>query len=232
MPAQSLTPREIACFQALVKPAIVLLLMLRMSRPCGARELADILGLDEHTVAKYLRQLGVLNLVIRARQRRGYHLVGNPLVLLMPELTGKKLQFSPSSTADLVNLNKKIKDQLTTVVDPNLTVYEPESCAAPGTIEALLAAGIGEPKRSALARLAYLTPEFVQDWQARLKYLKGEDYRTGLLIHVLETGDPPPEVRSNGHLVECDCRVCNPPPPILCPECNARPCYCDELDFD
>ena len=71
----NLTPGEIASFQALVKPAIVYLLMLRLDRPSGARELADMLGLDEHTVAKYLRTLAMLNLVERTRQRGGYRLV-------------------------------------------------------------------------------------------------------------------------------------------------------------
>jgi len=63
-----LSPDEIARFQALVKPAAVLLLMLRLDRPSGARELADLLGFDEHTVSSMTPSLplmvGILTLVM------------------------------------------------------------------------------------------------------------------------------------------------------------------------
>jgi hypothetical protein len=45
----SLTTEENARVQALIKPAIVLLVMLRLDRPAGAMEIATLLGMDEHT---------------------------------------------------------------------------------------------------------------------------------------------------------------------------------------
>ena len=57
--------------------------MLRLDRPVGAKELSDILGLGEHTVARYLRILGHLNLVVRTAYRGGYIvLAGNQLFLV------------------------------------------------------------------------------------------------------------------------------------------------------
>jgi DNA-binding MarR family transcriptional regulator len=79
---ESITPNEVALFRALVRPAAVVLLMLRLDRPLGAREMADILGLDEHTVAKHLRALSQLNLVARTRQRGGYILLGGSQLIL------------------------------------------------------------------------------------------------------------------------------------------------------
>lgn len=224
----ALSPVEIAFFQAVAKPAVVLLLLLRLDRPAGSRELADILGLDEHTVAKYLRQLEQLHLVARGRYRRGYHLVGDLQRLFAPGLTVKNPQVAPATTTDQINQNKEKIDSAVTAVEPRLRDLSPADC---NTVQALLTAGIGEPKRSSLARLAYMTPDYIQSWQAHLKYVKGEKYRTGLLIHVLETGDPAPEVRQNGHPLECTCRECHPVEPIICPQCCQYPCSCEGEQF-
>lgn len=220
-----LSPGEIAFFQAVAKPAVVLLLLLRLDRPAGARELADILGLDEHTVAKYLRQLEQLQLVTRGEYRCGYHLVGDLLRLFVPGLTVKNPQVAPTINADQINQNKEKIDLAVTGVDSRPPDLFPTDHH---TVLALLSAGIGEPKRSSLACLAHMTPEYIQAWQAHLKYVKGEKYRTGLLIHVLESGDPAPEVSQNGHPLECTCRECNPVQPIICPHCFQYPCDCDE----
>jgi biotin operon repressor len=222
-----LTPGEIACFQALVKPAIVYLLMLRLDRPAGARELADILGLDEHTVAKYLRMLDKLDLVVRSRHKRGYKLVGDPRALLGADLTVNKLQFEPASSISVINHDLNTKDQLTEAVDPPNPRNNPNIQASPEAAAALQSLGIGEPKRSALARLDYVTPEYIRAWHAHLSYVKGDAYRPGLLIHVLETGDPAPEVNELGHPLMCECRECNPVDPIICPACFSHPCYCE-----
>ena len=64
-------------------------------------------------------------------------------------------------------------------------------------------------------------------WQAHLSYIKGDAYRPGLLIHVLETGDPAPEVSENGHPLDCAYRECNPVDPLICPECHIYPCECE-----
>jgi len=173
----ALSPDEIARFQALVKPAVVLLLMLRLDRPAGPRELADLLGLDEHTVAKYLRTLTHLNLVARSGYHGGYVLLG-----------GRQLIFG----------------------------------------EALRQAGIGEPKRSQLCGLPHLTLQGVRTWESQLMHDKGSRYATGLLVYVLESGDPPPPANANGHILSCDCSECQYLKYRLCPYCDAYPCQCPD----
>jgi len=216
-----------ANFQALVKPAIVFLLLLRLDRPAGARELADMLGLDEHTVAKYLRMLTQLKLVTRNRHQRGYTLSGDPEALLGTRLTVNKLQFEPASSNDPYLKNQNNKNLLTEEVDQPHSGSLNSTQASPEAAAALRLVGIGEPKRSMLARLAYVTPEYIQAWHAHLKYVKGDAFSPGLLIHVLETGDPAPEVNELGHPRECACRECNPLDPIICPDCFCYPCDCE-----
>ena len=210
-----------------MKPAIVLLLMLRLDRPAGARELADILGLDEHTVSKYLRTLGKLNLVVRTRYRGGYRLIPDRQDLFGGGLTVNKLQLEPVNTAGHKYYNQTTEHLLTAVVDQNPAEQPDPGQASRESVEALRLLGIGEPKRSTLERLAHVTPKYIRAWHAHLGYVKGEAYRPGLLIHVLETGDPPPKVNELGHPLECKCRECQPVDPIICPQCNIRSCDCE-----
>ena len=216
-----------ACFQALVKPAIVFLLLLRLERPAGARELADILGMDEHTVAKYLRMLSKLNLVIRIRHQRGYTLVGNHQMILGACLTVNKLQFEPSTTADQILGDQENKYKLTEEVDQTQNGAQQRVQPTPSSIAALRSIGIGEPKRSNLARLPFITPEYIHAWHTHLKYVKGEAFSLGLLIHVLETGDSAPALNEHGHHLACACEQCHPVIHLICPECHCRPCVCD-----
>jgi hypothetical protein len=75
-----------------------------------------------------------------------------------------------------------------------------------------------------LARLEHVTPAYIQAWHAHLGHVKGDAYRPGLLIHVLETGDPAPEVSENGHSLDCVCDECCP---LICTECSIYPCDCE-----
>lgn len=219
-----LTPAEIAGFQALVKPAVVLLLMMRLERPAGAREMGDILGLDEHTVAKYLRILAKLNLVRRTRHHSGYLLLIDRQGIFGSGLTGKKLQLGPATaTEELINI-KNTNKPVTAVVDQAEQDTVAPQPASLENLQALRALGIGEPKRTALARLNHVTPASIHTWHAYLSYNKGENYRPGLLIHVLETGDPVPDVNEIGHPKDCTCRQCDP---LICPECHVYPCDCN-----
>jgi hypothetical protein len=92
---------------------------------------------------------------------------------------------------------------------------------------ALLAAGVGEPKRSELAALPHVSAEAVKAWELFLRKDKREDYRVGLLVHVLETGDPAPGLYENGHLVGCKCPDCQRYAFWSCPDCGEYICQCE-----
>ena len=53
-------------------------------------------------------------------------------------------------------------------------------------------AGVGEPKLSSLARMPGLQATDIRAWVAHLSKRRGGECGPGLLIHVLETGQPPP----------------------------------------
>jgi hypothetical protein len=53
-------------------------------------------------------------------------------------------------------------------------------------------AGVGEPKLSSLACMPGLQAADIRAWVAHLRQRRGGEYHPGLLIHVLEMGDPPP----------------------------------------
>jgi len=223
--SRPLSPDEIARFQALVKPAAVLLLMLRLDRPSGPRELADLLGLDEHTVAKYLRILANLNLVARSGYQGGYILLGGGQLILGDPETVKKNQ--PTTTVDSSSSDNKNIEEVEYVAITSRPAQHHASHAPPTPLyEALRQTGIGEPKRSQLCELTNLTPESVRTWEAQLKHDKGRRYSAGLLIHVLESGDPAPPANANGHFLGCDCAACQRLKYLICPYCNQHPCTC------
>jgi hypothetical protein len=183
---------------------MIVLLMLRLGRPAGARELADILGLDEHTVAKHLRSLARLNLVARTSRYSGYILLGGSQLILGSAATVKNLQSDPI----IITRDIDIKNESLVIIESAGTVKNLQSEALSPTEQALKEAGISNPKRQELASLPGVTPESIRVWEANLKHEKGEKYKPGLLIHMLESGEPPQPVNQIGHHLNCECEEC------------------------
>jgi hypothetical protein len=234
-----LSPDESARFRALVKPAIVLLLMLRLDRPIGAHELAAILGIDEHTISRYLRMLSGQNLVVRTSYHKGYSLLGGRQLILGTDANVKNLHFAAATTSTTLMEESEgdeeavVEESARNVKNLHFGTVDP---SRPGkqtpeldtVTRALLEAGIGEPKRSSLARLTHVTPTCIKAWEMQLKKDKGDRYSTGLLIHVLESGDPHPPVNENGHLLNCKCAECKRLEYGRCWYCGKSPCECGE----
>ncbi|MGE5223315.1 MAG: MarR family transcriptional regulator [Omnitrophica WOR_2 bacterium] len=94
----------------------------------------------------------------------------------------------------------------------------------------LVASGITLNKRTrSMAALPHITPEYIRAHRQQLK-AQGKAGKTGLLITVLESGIPAPELNPTGHLKGCDCPECAPPgfSSLICPECYTHPCQCEE----
>jgi DNA-binding CsgD family transcriptional regulator len=200
-----LTPNEVALFRALVKSAAIVLLMIRLDRSAGARELAVILDLDEHTVSKHLRALAQLNLVARTSRFGGYILLGGSQLILGNETNVKNLQSDPI----IITRDTDIKNDSVVIIKSAPTVKNLQCGADLSPIEqALKEAGISNPKRQALANRPDITPEAIRAWEANLKHEKGKRYTAGLLIHMLESGEPAPPVNQNGHHLKCICEDC------------------------
>ena len=136
-----LSPAEIALFQALSNSGLVYLLMLRLKRPLGAREIADTLGIHEQTAARYLRRLARLNLVARSGRNQGYVLLaGNQLILgeVDPPRAGEITAASPDcaenprkGTEDKLGDGNRVENpHAPTVSNPQNRADVPEDTAA------------------------------------------------------------------------------------------------------
>jgi DNA-binding PadR family transcriptional regulator len=74
--------------------------------------------------------------------------------------------------------------------------------------QALRESGIGKnPRTEALARLPHITPEYIRAHFRNLSR-RAEGANPGLLISILEAGDPAPALKPNGHLADCYCDEC------------------------
>jgi hypothetical protein len=107
--------------------------------------------------------------------------------------------------------------------EPDLEV-EPDATV----IKTLQAAGIFGIKQAELTLKPHITPEYVSGWEVYLKEHRGERNSTGLLIHVLESAQPLPEEKVNGHPQDCTCRECDPHYYARCYFCKQYPCVCGE----
>jgi hypothetical protein len=79
----------------------------------------------------------------------------------------------------------------------------------PRLLRAFHSAGLMLTSRTRLLALKpYVTPGYVRAHYARLK-ANGMASHTGLLVVILESGIPAPELNPNGHLATCDCDECS-----------------------
>ena len=94
---------EVDLFRSLKKTAIVLLIMIRLDKPCGRNELASILDMDQRTIAAHLRSLAFRQLITRTKFHDGYipTQLGRQLVLGSPEVLPSKAPQALAAPKDL-----------------------------------------------------------------------------------------------------------------------------------
>ncbi len=79
----------------------------------------------------------------------------------------------------------------------------------PHVVRAFRSAGLMlTPRTRLLALRPYITPRYVRAHHAQLK-ADGKASHTGLLVAILESGIPAPELYPNGHLSTCTCDECD-----------------------
>ncbi len=196
----NLTTHEIAKFRLLKNMAIVLLVMFRLDRAVGPVELSEILEMHRHTVSKHLNSALSLGLITRPHFRDGYMLtiegrqlllgvdnsVGNvdkflPNVEILPPMS-KLSTLGPTTTA-LINDNMNKKGEAE--ADPERR----KNRHWDSNVQALKAAGVGEPSRSTLADMDHVTPEYIGALAADNK-MQGKPI--GMLVHRIRSEDPAP----------------------------------------
>jgi hypothetical protein len=215
--------------------ASILILFHHLRRPLTVRQVALYCGVSAHSAGRHLQNLKNLGLVTYLGHKAGYELA----TVSLADPTFDPEQLLPDSAAVVVNhnLNTLTTTALTAdsqSIPPAPANQPPKPAGQPNrrtaASQALKAEGVGEPKRSQLARLPHVTPEYIERWVKYLRQTRTEGYGPGLLIHLLQQGDDPPrlpsEKKKNSHPKSCSCRACVYGS-YICPECFSHPCVCE-----
>jgi hypothetical protein len=83
--SSQLHPKEVELFRCLKKTAIVLMLLFRLDKPVGEREIASILDMYPTTVRTYLRSLASLGVVTRTHRYNGWTLTAGGRQMILGE---------------------------------------------------------------------------------------------------------------------------------------------------
>lgn len=183
----------------------------------GLTRLAKEIGCTEKTVLSYIAELQEVGLV--AKKRRGLKLtnyyelpgsnVGKPRVRLPMKRSRKGKNYKSGSVNSTVLDRAKFTINVISDNESSEAVAHPkiaesdknsstqvDSAASSLFQENLIALeryGVGEPKRTAIARLGKMNPTLIKSWHAELQSRDpGTPVAPGLLISVLESGALPP----------------------------------------
>jgi hypothetical protein len=113
----------------------------------------------------------------------------------------QNLPFSDPTTADSSH-KTKIKDLKAVACSKGegLPTHVESFPISPEILAALRSSGIGEPKRSALARLPWITPAYIAAWKDHLH--RRRRLTPGLLICCLQSGDSPPQPEASTPILD------------------------------
>lgn len=188
-----ITAELVQLLRSLKKSAIVLLLMKWAGRPLGEAEVAAILDSSRTTVRTQLKSLAALGYAHRVRFHAGFELteLGEEL------FEGSTGNFFPLATTTDPPLDFKMDSETETGgKNKNMPVEDDRASPQPVDPEveaALRRAGIMLNARTRrMARMEHITPQYIRLHQQSL-YLTRGIRSPGLLVSILESGQPPPD---------------------------------------
>jgi hypothetical protein len=170
--------------------------------------LEGVTGYTDKTIStalSYLEEIGLAD-----HTSAGWKLTGNArqLPLPMEELEPPSLEeheedqeVNRPTNSDEISRGRNNSTPLITTIKDSVKEEELSSNnngrgrknSDSAVLDALSRAGIMGKKRVSLAKLAWVTVESVENWEAELKRKKKDRYSPGLLISVLESGDAAPK---------------------------------------
>ena len=163
----------------------------------------------------YLKEIGLVD----GTNRDGWRLSQGTQQLRLTEAvfpeTSRNNSDSPPSSPEL-DLKESINLEVEEVEGENesekirLRGVSPKNPAESAIWEELALASITHnPRTEALVRLPHVNPEYVRAHRLGMERAgKGGAVWAGLLITILERGDPSPPLNASGHLLSCDCADC------------------------
>jgi hypothetical protein len=205
---------ERMAFIRAIKRQAATLLALYVLGPSSETKLARNLAMNPETIRAHLITLGEYGYVTR-KNRFAWIITPAAENLLLPkgyELMRGKSAYSGVQSAENPRTQGSIRGK--SAYSNDLNTAAPSAIQLPSikveaevvedqyaenpridfgkfkdNLDCLKAHHIGEPVRSKLARLAWISPEWIDDW---ITILKDEQrYSPGLLIHILREGDEP-----------------------------------------
>lgn len=187
---------------------MLLVILIKLDRPIRCAPLATLVGTNEETTRGYLRELAQQQLITRVKSKywiptvtgRQYILptiqkdAENPRVLL-PTTTITLIEGEEAVEGEVIKRRGKSaclgqKDAEIPRVSGNLS---------PTILEAYNEVGIGLNNRTIrLAQQPHITPDYIRGHHAILSK-RGQGSETGLLIYILESGQPLPASKDDSH---------------------------------
>lgn len=172
--------------------AFVLLLLLARS-PLTLSQVARALHASLPTARMHLQRLVCAGLVTRLGSRGGYLITERFYSLLqITKVPGATEQGSGDVSQALGGAGRERQ-----AVDPQVIEVLKEIGVMPG------------PRVIAAARLSHVTPKYIRAHWLQLK-AQGQGDDLNLLLTRLESAQPAPELKENGHLKDCHCILCRP----------------------
>jgi hypothetical protein len=196
-----ISAQEIALLRSIRKTAAVLLLIMRLDKPVGETEIAQLLDISPETARTHLRSLSAVNLIARAYSHNGYILTAGGRQLVLAQ-SAENPRIPPPPPPPLIEGNTNSAQ-----IRGGGDLESAENPRFRENITRLTEAGIGSPAREQIAKLKWMTTEYITYHHDRLTQeatLKSDPRPiTGLLIHVLRSGDPipPPQLKTK-------CTIC------------------------
>lgn len=236
-----LSTHELTLFQTIKKTAIVLILMLKLDRPLGEKELSTLLSINQSTARAWLRDLAENELITRQGRYNGYIPTLGGRQMVIPNLSTPRLSASAENSRSSAE-NSRSRTQFnddesrdsesedSVIIIDSASAENPRSSAV---FKALEEEKVLYPVCVELSAKPQITLNHVVNWAAVLKKEKGEKYTPGILVYTLRSVQPghkPPR-----HPEACKCGRMTEDRPFygrICPRCNqfASQCYCHPID--
>lgn len=214
---------EIELFRKLKRTAIVVLLMIRLDHPTGEQEIAEVLEINQETARGYLRELSGMGVVAKIKRYNGYILtelgrqmvlpIGEPASLFEsgsaenPRLSAENPRSNTPIIINTYSINREEvinNKRAGSAENPRSNNGSAENPRSPN-MDALRDVGIYANDRTRrLAEQDWITPEYIRAHALKLN----KPDAPALLLTILESGAPAPELTGAGHLAGCKCAAC------------------------
>lgn len=214
-------------------PATIILAMFLASGPVGRNDLVTATSYGKDKIQEGLSILATLGIAERFQRYQGWRLtsrarqlilpvdnsakpVDNPVDNMLKTSQGKAGRSAQSTSPIITTINTDISNKGGNIKTKTDVPKSPQQ-TSPWEMDkhkpitnALRSAGVMKNDRTEkLLTFDHITPNYINAHHRDLIEKQTDPrYITGRLVLILESGKPAPNLRPNGHTVNCKCSVC------------------------